>query len=68
MDKIIDFFTKMNFSVETGPLIEDEFHILRLLIYQNRVCHDLPPPLMLLRLIEEAFVLGDQRQGLLAAT
>jgi phenylalanyl-tRNA synthetase alpha chain len=26
MDKIIDFFTKMNFSVETGPLIEDEFH------------------------------------------
>jgi phenylalanyl-tRNA synthetase alpha chain len=26
MDKIIDFFTKLNFSVETGPLIEDEFH------------------------------------------
>ena len=26
MDKIIDFFTKMNFSVETGPLIEDDFH------------------------------------------
>jgi phenylalanyl-tRNA synthetase alpha chain len=26
MNKIIDFFTKMNFSVETGPLIEDEFH------------------------------------------
>ena len=26
MDKIIDFFTKMNFSVETGPLVEDEFH------------------------------------------
>ncbi len=26
MDKIIDFFTRMNFSVETGPLIEDEFH------------------------------------------
>ena len=26
MDKIIDFFTKLNFSVETGPLIEDDFH------------------------------------------
>jgi phenylalanyl-tRNA synthetase alpha chain len=26
MDKIIDFFVKMNFSVETGPLIEDDFH------------------------------------------
>ena len=26
MDKIIGFFTKMNFSVETGPLVEDEFH------------------------------------------
>ena len=26
MDKIIDFFTKMNFSVETGPLVEDDFH------------------------------------------
>ena len=26
MNKIIDFFTKMNFSVETGPLIENEFY------------------------------------------
>jgi phenylalanyl-tRNA synthetase alpha chain len=26
MNKIIDFFTKMNFSVEMGPLIEDDFH------------------------------------------
>ena len=26
MNKIIDFFTKLNFSVETGPLIEDDFH------------------------------------------
>ncbi len=26
MNKIIDFFIKMNFSVETGPLIEDDFH------------------------------------------
>ncbi|NPA55789.1 MAG: phenylalanine--tRNA ligase subunit alpha [Epsilonproteobacteria bacterium] len=26
MDKIIDFFVKLNFSVETGPLIEDDFH------------------------------------------
>ena len=26
MNKIIDFFTKMNFSVETGPLVEDDFH------------------------------------------
>jgi phenylalanyl-tRNA synthetase alpha chain len=26
MDKIIDFFTKLNFSVETGPLVEDDFH------------------------------------------
>ncbi len=26
MDKIIDYFVALNFSVETGPLIEDEFH------------------------------------------
>ena len=26
MNKIINFFTKMNFSVETGPLVEDDFH------------------------------------------
>jgi len=26
MDRIIDFFTKLNFSVETGPLVEDDFH------------------------------------------
>jgi len=26
MNKIIDFFTKMNFSVEIGPLVEDDFH------------------------------------------
>ena len=26
MNKIIDFFTKMNFSIETGPLVEDDFH------------------------------------------
>ena len=26
MDRIIDYFTALNFSVETGPLIEDEFH------------------------------------------
>ncbi len=26
MDKIIDFFVNMNFSLQTGPLIEDDFH------------------------------------------
>jgi len=26
MNKIIDFFTKLNFSVESGPLVEDDFH------------------------------------------
>jgi phenylalanyl-tRNA synthetase alpha chain len=26
MNKIIEFFTRMNFSVETGPLVEDDFH------------------------------------------
>jgi phenylalanyl-tRNA synthetase alpha chain len=26
MNKIIDFFVRMNFSVETGPLVEDDFH------------------------------------------
>ncbi|MDA3049555.1 phenylalanine--tRNA ligase subunit alpha [Campylobacter sp. JMF_02 ED1] len=26
MDKIIDYFVSQNFSVETGPLIEDDFH------------------------------------------
>jgi len=26
MDKIIDYFVSLNFSVETGPLIEDDFH------------------------------------------
>ncbi len=26
MNKIIDFFTRLNFSVETGPLVEDDFH------------------------------------------
>jgi len=26
MDKIIDYFVSLNFSVETGPLVEDEFH------------------------------------------
>jgi len=26
MNKIIDFFTKLNFSVEAGPLVEDDFH------------------------------------------
>lgn len=26
MDKIVDYFTSMNFSVHTGPLIEDDFH------------------------------------------
>jgi phenylalanyl-tRNA synthetase alpha chain len=26
MNKIIKFFTRMNFSVETGPLVEDDFH------------------------------------------
>jgi len=26
MDKIIDYFVALNFSVETGPLIEDDFH------------------------------------------
>ncbi len=26
MNKIIDFFTKLNFSIETGPLVEDDFH------------------------------------------
>lgn len=26
MDKMIDYFVSMNFSIETGPLIEDDFH------------------------------------------
>jgi phenylalanyl-tRNA synthetase alpha chain len=26
MNKIIDFFVRMNFSVEEGPLVEDDFH------------------------------------------
>jgi len=26
MDRIIDYFVALNFSVETGPLIEDDFH------------------------------------------
>ena len=26
MNKIVDFFTKLNFSVETGPLVEDDFY------------------------------------------
>jgi len=26
MDKIIDYFVAMNFAVETGPMIEDDFH------------------------------------------
>jgi len=26
MDRIIDYFTALNFSVEAGPLVEDEFH------------------------------------------
>ncbi len=26
MNKIIEFFTNLNFSVESGPLIEDDFH------------------------------------------
>jgi len=26
MNKIINFFTNMNFSVESGPLVEDDFH------------------------------------------
>ncbi len=26
MDRIIDYFVSQNFSVETGPLIEDDFH------------------------------------------
>lgn len=26
MDKIIDYFVSLNFSVENGPLIEDDFH------------------------------------------
>ena len=26
MDKIIDYFVAMNFAVETGPMVEDDFH------------------------------------------
>ncbi len=26
MDRIIEYFSSMNFSMETGPLVEDEFH------------------------------------------
>ncbi len=26
LDKIIDYFSSLNFSVEAGPLVEDEFH------------------------------------------
>lgn len=26
MDRIIDYFVSLNFSVETGPLVEDDFH------------------------------------------
>ncbi len=29
MDKIIEYFVSMNFSIETGPLVEDDFHNLR---------------------------------------
>ena len=26
MDKIIDYFVALNFAVETGPMVEDDFH------------------------------------------
>ncbi len=26
MDKIIDYFISLNFSIEEGPMVEDEFH------------------------------------------
>ncbi len=26
MDRIIDFFVNMNFSIQSGPLVEDDFH------------------------------------------
>ncbi len=26
MDKIIDYFVSMNFSIKTGPMVEDDFH------------------------------------------
>ena len=26
MDRIIDFFVNMNFAIQTGPLVEDDFH------------------------------------------
>ena len=35
MDKIIEYFLALNFSLETGPLIEDDFHNFEALNYQN---------------------------------
>ena len=26
MDRVIEYFTNLNFSVETGPMVEDDFH------------------------------------------
>jgi len=26
MDRIVDYFLQMNFSIETGPMVEDDFH------------------------------------------
>ncbi len=35
MDKIIEYFIALNFSIEKGPLIEDDFHNFEALICLN---------------------------------
>ncbi|QKF80119.1 phenylalanyl-tRNA synthetase, alpha subunit [Campylobacter armoricus] len=42
MDKIIEYFTALNFSVEKGPLIEDDFHNFEALnLPQNHPARDM---------------------------
>ncbi|EGK8036602.1 phenylalanine--tRNA ligase subunit alpha [Campylobacter lari] len=42
MDKIIEYFTTLNFSIEKGPLIEDDFHNFEALnLPQNHPARDM---------------------------
>ncbi|MCH3697433.1 phenylalanine--tRNA ligase subunit alpha [Campylobacter lari] len=42
MDKIIEYFTALNFSIEKGPLIEDDFHNFKALnLPQNHPARDM---------------------------
>ncbi|ENN5834328.1 phenylalanine--tRNA ligase subunit alpha [Campylobacter lari] len=42
MDKIIEYFTALNFSIEKGPLIEDDFHNFEALnLPQNHPARDM---------------------------